>query len=216
MTTPTEPAPPHAINLPHVALGLCLIALGVALLLHQAGMVEIERILRYWPVALVLIGAAMLWPALRGGTAAEQSAPLGAIFWIIVFGLAISYVAERRPRVGDQPGTVHAFAIMSRDDRLASGVFRGGSITAVLGRNRLDLRQASLASGEVAEIDVFTLFGAADINVPPGWQVSTETTTVAGGVSDDRPDREAVAGTTAGPRLVVHGAVFFGGLRIRP
>jgi hypothetical protein len=217
-------------NLPNVALGLCVIALGVALLLHQAGAVPLEQVLRYWPVALVVIGASMLWPALRGQTASNQGAPLAAIFWIVVLGMLFSYTFERRTTADVREDAVNVFAMMGRDERRVPAGFAGGRMTAVMGRADLDLRQAAVGPGQTVELDVFTLMGGGQIRVPAGWDVTIDTTTVAGGVKDQRPRRNAEENRKAGeaaadtsqlpasgpsPRLLVRGIVVFGGLNIR-
>jgi hypothetical protein len=50
----------------------------------------------------------------------------------------------------------------------------------------LDLRQAIIPPDQTAVVDVFALMGGAVIHVPLDWQVTIETTTIMGGVNDER------------------------------
>ena len=120
---------------------------------------------------------------------------------------------------------------MAPDRRMATdGAFSGGSIATVLGSAHLDLTRASLAPGESAVVDVFNALGGTEIRVPAHWQVEVRTTTVAGGLSDQRASRTnsldaADAGSsadapvalpaTAQPRLIIEGVVFMGGVSIK-
>jgi TM2 domain-containing membrane protein YozV len=45
---------------------IILIGLGVLLLLNTSGLVPIERIIRYWPVSLILLGVYMLYSRIEG------------------------------------------------------------------------------------------------------------------------------------------------------
>jgi hypothetical protein len=65
-------------------------------------------------------------------------------------------------------------------------------MTSVMGGTRLDLRQAAVAPGEEATVDVFGLMGAVEVIVPETWIVDVQTTAVMGGVRD----RRGVAGDT--------------------
>jgi hypothetical protein len=47
---------------------LILIGLGFLLLLNTLDLISMERVLRFWPVGLILIGAYMLFVRMRGGT----------------------------------------------------------------------------------------------------------------------------------------------------
>ncbi|MGB9605189.1 MAG: LiaI-LiaF-like domain-containing protein, partial [Bryobacteraceae bacterium] len=49
-----------------------LIALGVLFLLHNLDLLRIERLLRYWPVLLIVLGAYMLYCRLTGNSNQER------------------------------------------------------------------------------------------------------------------------------------------------
>src|SRR5690606_5596732 len=64
---------PPGINIVNAAVGACFIALGVLLLLEGNGVVQMEQIVRLWPIGLVVLGAAAVWQASRGGDAMPRS-----------------------------------------------------------------------------------------------------------------------------------------------
>jgi hypothetical protein len=103
-------------------------------------------------------------------------------------------------------------------------------VTTVLGGTHLDLTRASLAPGETAVVDVFTALGGTEIRIPAHWRVEIQTTTVAGGVADQRGRRgdsddgqDAATPPVPGapgpaveqPRIVIQGMVFMGGVTIK-
>ena len=104
-------------------------------------------------------------------------------------------------------------AVMSRHQQIsAAPVFRGAEVTTIVGRAELDLRTTTVAPGEEAVIEVFTMMGESMIRVPEGWQVDLGATRVMGGVRDRRTGARDVAGA---PRIVIRGFVMWGALVIR-
>jgi predicted membrane protein len=91
--------------------------------------------------------------------------------------------------------------------------FHGGDATAVFGAARFDLRNASMTVDE-ARIDVNVVFGEAEVRVPETWSVVNRAAVVFGGVNDKtihpKPDPNVKT-----PRLVITGAVIFGGITLR-
>ncbi len=238
-------------NAPHLALGICIVAIGVALTLERLHVLEAERILRLWPVGLILLGASVMaqafWPGAdtaADGRRRSSVAPL-LLLSIILFGFLIGPTLERRSfaRSGSQTSeTVTMFAVMGADKRISSATrFRGGEMTSFMGGNQLDLRQATIAPGEEAVIDVFAMMGGIELRVPDDWIVDVRAVPVMGGVEDQRrragrrrvdaehqpaeagdsdekpPETKATnADTTAAPRLVLRGFIMMGGLVIKP
>jgi hypothetical protein len=210
---------PERANFVNAAIGLCIITVGIVMLLHSLGVVDAFVWLRYWPLALVLIGAAVTVQAIRGGAGASQ-APIGAVLMVILLGLLASRVAARRPSgPGVSDGRVQVFAVMTGNR--ASGVagpFHGGDVTAVMGGAELDLRQATIEPGQEAVLDLFTVMGGTGLRIPDDWIVDSRALTIAGGVSDKRHHDEALPSSpdVAPPRLVLRGTVLMGGVNIRP
>ncbi len=145
------------------------------------------------------------------------------------------------------PGeTVSLLGVMSEDRRVSDArPFRGGDMTSVMGGCTLDLRQAMLAPGEEATIDVLTVMGGVVLRVPQAWTVDVRAVPIMGGVRDQRAGVEGRLGgrralsdgdvevnepgpaapvgveqappstNSRAPRLVLRGFVLMGGLVIR-
>lgn len=219
---------------PNVVVGAGVMLLGVVLLLDNAGMLEARALVRYWPVFLIFFGASVIAQAMRGETAAperEGDRPIvtpGTVVFIVAAILMVSYVQERRDRAGSGD-RVNVFALMSADDiTRPERPFRGGEVTTLMGRTRIDLRQAELAPGESAVLDVLNVMGRTHLQVPPGWTVDVQAVRAMGGVHDRRsPDArpsethlaaDAVERETPAPgpppRLIVRGFIMMGGLTV--
>lgn len=234
----------YATNL---ALGICIMVIGIALTLDKLRLLEAERILRFWPVGLILIGAGVVvqsfWPgAGQPGADGKGKAPATPLFVLVVIvaGFLIGPRLERRSSVlrSDARDTVSLFAVMGEDQRTSyATTFRGGEMTSVMGSSKLDLRQATLAPGEEAVVDVFAVMGGIELRVPDAWTVDVRAVPVMGGVRDqrlragdrrrveaERAPAEAGAPTAtppesntsaAAPRVVVRGFIMMGGLVIK-
>jgi hypothetical protein len=231
---------------PNLALGICITVIGIALTLDKLRILEAERILRFWPVGLILFGAGVVaqsfWPgAGQPGADGKRKASGTPLFVLVVIvaGFLIGPRLERRGSFlrSDARDTVSLFAVMSEDQRSSNATkFRGGEMTSFMGSNKLDLRQATLAPGEEAVIDVFAVMGGVELRVPDGWTVVVQVVPVMGGVRDQRMragDRRpleaervpAEAGgdakapeantSAAAPRVVVRGFIIMGGLVIK-
>jgi hypothetical protein len=228
----TERPPVNVVN---VAAGLCFVALGILLLLHRQGYMELRQILDLWPVALVVLGGALAWQATRGGdTRGNSGGAIAALVWLGLIGLLFGYTADRTRRAEAEvgPGRVAAVAIMGGQQQFdRTGPLESGLVTTVMGGARLDLRQMTIAPGEHAVLDIFTVFGGTEIHVPPEWHVETNMMTVMGGVSDERldwsdtgssqvpaqpadSDQPVQIASTERPKLVITGTIVMGGLKL--
>jgi hypothetical protein len=204
----------------NLAFGICLILLGTVLVLDRLQMLDAREILsRYWPVALMLFGAALVMQSFQrpGATPAAAEQPIGLggiIIWTIVAVVVWNGFTAHNERLSTGSNeTVSLFAVMSRHNQVASApVFRGGHMTAVMGRTDLDLRQTNVAAGEEPVLEVFTLMGGAMIRVPEGWIVDVQAAPIIGGVKDRRAGARDVAGS---PRIIIRGFIMMGGLEIR-
>jgi len=107
--------------------------------------------------------------------------------------------------------TVSAFALLGAVRRRSiTQDFRGGDLTAVMGGCELDLRGASIASGD-AVLETFAMWGGIEVRVPEDWTVVVQGMPILGGFEDKT---RHVAGD---PRkvLVVRGAAVMGGVEIK-
>lgn len=214
----------------HFAVGLCFVLLGGALLLDRLGLLPIDRTLQFWPIALVLFGAAMMVQAMRSrpeGAQGRTIAPIGALIWLLILGFLLTAGFRRTQsieRVGED-GSIRVIAIMGRDERAnLNEPFRRGRMTSVMGRAELDLRNATMQPGEQAVLHVAAVMGAVIVRVPEEWKVDLRVTPIMGGVKNARHRSidadvddaavEAVESPTAPPRLVVRGIAVMGGVEI--
>ena len=94
---------------------------------------------------------------------------------------------DREAAGAESDDTLNIFAVMAGVKRNSlSTRFRGGEVTAVMGGDQIDLRQATIAPGEEAVLDIFTVMGGCEIFVPPSWTVATPIVPVMGGIDDKR------------------------------
>jgi hypothetical protein len=174
-------------NSHHVAVGFCILALGILLVLDRLGIVGAEHTLRYWPVGLIIIGASVMLQAFRGEPTTRNSVPWGAIFWLFILGIVLSQVFERRASARDeQRGDTTIFAVLSGASRTPHGTFKQGDITTMMGGARLDLRSVDAKPGDRIVVDVFTLMGGAVIYIPNDWAVDVQAMSLMGGIDDQR------------------------------
>jgi predicted membrane protein len=166
--------------------GVIWIVVGTLLLLASIGMLRVNVWQLIWPLGLVSLGGYIVWQAVGGGArmaAADGSAEDR------VSGLAIMGGVVRQCNAQD---------------------FRGGDLTAVMGGCEVDLRRASIESGE-AVIEAFALWGGIDIRVPEDWTVVGKVVPVMGAFEDKtRPPADG-----GKKRLIVRGAVLMGGVEVK-
>lgn len=207
----------------NLAFGICLILLGTTLVLDRLQLVEARQVLRFWPVALVLVGAALVVqsfqrPDTTTGAKREDMALGTVIFWVLISvfvwnGFGSNGFSGLSTTRTDTANAVDIVAIMGRDHRVINAAeFRGGQMTSVMGRSELDLRTATIAPGQDVSIEVFMLMGGATIRVPEGWTIDVNTARIMGDVKDRRTGVRDSAGA---PRLIIRGFIMMGGMTIR-
>jgi predicted membrane protein len=139
-----------------IGWGLFWIFAGGIFLLDNLGYIS-WNVWDLWPVALVFVGANVLWGSLR---------------------------TRRRKQPSNNASEFEATAILGGvSRRVTSRDFRGGQATAVLGGCELDLREAAISSGP-AEIEVFAFWGGIEMRVPQEWDVQVKASAILGGIED--------------------------------
>ena len=221
---------------PQVLFGLIVIVVGVLFTLDNFNVIDADEYLQYWPAALVAVGAMKLWQGRtqgRGWLGGLVLVTLGGWmllerivyiridlrdFWPLFFVFLGGYLvwkglggARRAPPL-DSNAHMSGLAIMAGIARgNNSPAFAGADLTAIMGGCEIDLRQASIAAGAPAVIDVFAFWGGIDIRVPEDWTVITRVTPLLGGVEDQtRPSQAA-----SGKRVEVRGFAIMGGIVIK-
>jgi LiaF transmembrane domain len=223
---------------PQVVLGLLVVAFGLTLTAENMGFVRAGDVWRFWPLALVAIGAAKL---LQTGQRSGQVFGVVLIlvglsisadeFWairidisrywplaLVALGLLIVSRAWRGPQAGGgldarnttSDASLSEFAFWSAvKRRVSSPAFRRADLTAVMGGIELDLRPAGTGGAE-AVIDVFAMWGGIEIIVPPDWDVSNRIVPIMGGAEDKSSGTQ-----DSKHRLVLRGFVVMGGVEIK-
>jgi predicted membrane protein len=231
------------LSSPRVIVGICLALVGVVLMLDRIGLVDAEVAFRLWPAAIIIIGAASY---ARGPERAGRSngiilmvvgswlllSSLGVIrvsfwqlFWpMVLIGIGTALVMQTLqhkvdPSLPAGSDWVKIIAVLGGVNRVsASPRFRGGDIAAFMGGGRLDLRQATIAPGEEATVDILMLMGGFEIFVPANWVVATPAVPFMASVEDHRlpvvPTPGAAPQADA-PRLVLRGFLMMSGIHIR-
>ena len=168
---------------------LFLIALGVALFLHQQDILGSFKNL-IWPAIIIIFGLSIIINAFFGGRGKKNS----------------TFIPEI-PEDGSIPVFESSFGEVKPD--YSGRVFEGCSMDITFGSGTLDLRNA-IIDKEVT-ISVNTAFSGITITLPQGCRVDLQTSTSFGGVenkyiSSDAPDA---------PLVHIYAAVSFGGVDIK-
>jgi predicted membrane protein len=239
MTTPTSPSAPRRGPTAQVVFGLMIVIVGVLFTLDNLEVLDAREYLRFWPAGLVVIGLLKIDHARSAGHGWVSGLIfIGIGAWMLLNGvlyLTISvrdilplllvalgaylvwrgFGGQRRPArdaASDGQSSFSAFAVMGGVSRRSSSqAFVGADLTAVMGGCEIDLRQASIAPGREAAIEVFAFWGGIDIKVPDDWTVVTRVMPLMGGVEDKT---RAPQGAPL-KRLVVRGVVVMGGVTIK-
>ena len=236
MTTSTQPPAARRGPTAQVVFGLMIVILGVLFTLDNLEMIDAGDYLRYWPAGLVAIGLLKIYHALRDGHGWLSGAIfIGVGTWMLLNGILYfrinlrdllplalvvlggymvwrGFGGQQRERSSDGHSSFSALAIMGGVARRSSSqAFQGADLTAVMGGCEIDLRQASIAPGTEAVIDVFAFWGGIDIKVPEDWTVVMRAMPLMGGVEDKT---RAPQGTMT-KRLLIRGIVVMGGVTIK-
>jgi len=221
---------------PNFWLAVCFIALGLLFLLDNLNIIDIGSVFSFWPLIIIGIGVVKL----RGGRADRTSAfffiGVGVMFlltshdildwddvwqfWplaLIAIGLSIIFGRSQASMAGEEISAderVDLVAMFSGNHKIITNQnFRGGNVTALFGGVKLDLARAQLAKGE-NYLEIFAMFGGAEIYVPRDWKIILKGVPVFGGFEDGRSSvvsDEQVTDRT----LVIKGYVVFGGLELK-
>jgi hypothetical protein len=222
-----------------VVVGLLIVAAGVIFTLDNLGLISAPDYLRFWPVALVLIGALKVWQARldgHGWLSGLLLLGIGSYMLInqieyiridarVIFPAFLVYLGgylvwrgvaggSRPARPGDGLSRFSALAVMGGAARRStSQAFEGADLTSIMGGFDVDLRDASIAPNTEAVIDVFAFMGGVDLKVPEDWLVVNRVIPFMGGIDDKT--RTPIANAATPKRLVVRGFVIMGGVNIR-
>jgi predicted membrane protein len=215
-----------------VAFGLAVLSAGVLFWLDRLGHLEAADWIGWWPLVLIVIGAASLLE--RAWGSAVFLIATGTLFllpsvtaypispWrvfdllpLLVSAAGAGLLAQaiapaRKEFAGDRGRSVRMLALMSGNIRTnSSRSFLGGDAIAVMGGCEIDLRDAEI-DGDEAVIDILAFWGGIDIRIPPHWRVVRRVVPLLGAF-DDKTTRTA----GAAKRLVIRGTAIMGGVEVR-
>jgi predicted membrane protein len=210
-------------------VGVGLLGLGVTLTLDNMGLVDAGRILPWWPVLLVLLGAshvlqgrwfggsiwALVGAALLAGNldlVDFSLLDLWPLLLVLVGGnLLWGVVRGRRVADAETADTFSATAVLGGVTRkIVAREFAGGSATAFMGGCDIDLT-ACESAGPPADIHAFALWGGVEIRVPEDWEVRVEGTALLGAF-EDTTRRPADTGDR---KVLVRGMAIMGGVEVK-
>ncbi len=222
---------------PRLVIGLAIMTAGLVLALDSLGVLDSGAVLRFWPLVLIAVGvvkwtscpheasAAVVWIVAGLGFLLVSLGRMsfGGLWAMVLFfvGANIAWRALRPP-VPRAAGTGESFDMIAvlggaktgstPPDAGSGGArhFRGGRAMAVMGGCEIDLRHATLAEGQEAQVDVFVRWGGIEMRVPEEWQVVNHGSAFLGGFENKtRP--------LPGPprRLIVTGTAIMGGVEVK-
>jgi predicted membrane protein len=172
---------------------------GSLLLLNQLHFWNIQFSRMIWPALLIWFGVSMLMKRSRPDSFRRRDRSER-----FENGAHMGFEQSR-----DSSDYLHATAILGGFNRKSDSTqFRGGDLTAIMGGGKIDLRDAQMQNGE-AMIDVFTVMGGIEIQVPTDWIVEPRLTPILGGF-EDKTRRPIGTGKT----LAIQGTAIMGGVTV--
>ncbi len=217
---------------PRLVFGLLIIAAGTLLTLENMDVIRIRHLWDYWPVALILVGLAKAAGGKGTGRGVGLAiAVVGALLLLDNLDYIRFHLWDLWPVALILVGASMVMGVLARGRATAAGVslgqrvdgfaflghvergcnspdFKGGDLTAVMGNCEVDLRPASITSGE-AVIDTFAWWGNIELKVPADWTVVVHGTPLMGSY-EDHTVRPAVPTKT----LVIRGMVIMASVEI--
>lgn len=221
---------------PRLIMGSFILAVGVLWTLDNIDVLDADRLLEFWPAALILIGVVRLLDPMAAKAPSGVLIILGTAlllanldvidirFWdliplgVAMIGAKLIWDVVGRTRdastsipAGDTSETIHAFAMMAGLKRQSTThEFRGGDANAIMGGVELDLRDARMGDGEEAILDTFAFWGGIEIKVPENWRVVGRVLPLLGGFEDNTTHKN-----TTGPLLIVQGTAIMGAVEVK-
>jgi hypothetical protein len=195
--------------------------LGSWMLLNSVGVIHVGFWELLGPVLLIVIGWSIVSRTLHPDPpvsgvppSTPGSIPVGAVPPIPDAGQG-RLGRDPGPARSHEGGRISLVAVMGEAKRASSdNPFRGGEMTAVMGGCVLDLRQALLAPGEEARLNLVGLMAGHEIWVPQGWAVLNDVVPILGGTDDKRLPPLAPMPDNP-PRLRLRGIMIMGGVVIK-
>ncbi len=164
------------------------ILIGVALLLFVRDVISFDIILKLAvPVILVIIGVSLIFKDVLNGKTKEKIKEINK----------------------EQKGLEYVATFSGQDINFNDEKFTGAEASAIFGGVKLDLRKAIIEQDTV--INVCAIFGGVDILVPDNINIKTNSTSIFGGISDKRKNKDKKEAHT----IYINATCVFGGTDIK-
>jgi predicted membrane protein len=219
--------PTPAIAGGKLVAGIFFALLGVLMTLDNLDLFESWRVLRFWPVVLIVIGVMkmrdegdqmMAVIAIAAGALLLGRSfhlfhiriwDLWPLVLVVAGGTVVMHALGWRPALASGGPRRNIWAVLSGPRiRVDSQDYTGGRIVAFMGGCELDLTNADIESG-TAVIEAVAMWGGIEIRVPEGWEVVGEVVPIMGGVEIKTKAQRG------GRQLVVRGLALMGGMEIK-
>jgi predicted membrane protein len=207
--------------------GIVLVLLGLAFLLRNLHLLPLPPVFFSWKALLIVIGVVGISLGRREGLVPLL---IGALFifiydilglhyfsfrdlWplaLVLIGIAILMRHRSTRDIKSNSSEIDGMALFSGvEKQVTSDQFEGGKVTAIFGGIDIDLRSATLSSGNNV-IDMLTIFGGTEFRIPADWTVNMSQLTVLFGAFEDK---RHVVNTQTDPNKVLYikGLILFGG-----
>jgi predicted membrane protein len=223
-----------------LAIGLVIVALGMAHLANGLGIVSMHEPMRFfWPAVFIAIGVTVLiekknphsqyWA--YGWLAAGFIEFAYQVYWIpfgigklifpivlLVIGARLVQRAINAPDMaasadggGSPEAQTRIFALLSGSERRTfTQPLKGAEVIAIMSGVKLDLTNAVFDSDR-ATLNVTAVMGGIEIYAPSEWNIVSEVTPILGAYVDKRRP----TATPATKTLFIDGMVLMGGVEVK-
>ncbi|MGH9671792.1 MAG: LiaI-LiaF-like domain-containing protein [Bryobacteraceae bacterium] len=221
---------------PGVIAGLLVMAMGMALLLRNLGLVRRLDIEMVWSFLLLVGGVAnmlsgpwskrligLLVASLGSYWLLDEFGMVSYPFWriwpafLMALGAILLYRALSRRKGVEQATSatmLNEFVMFGGVGRkLNTQEFAGGQLFAACGGHEIDLTQAGFQD-QAVYVDANVIFGGIEIKIPAGWSASVEGIAIFGGYEDSTIQPKIEEGAAI-KRIVVRGFAVFGGVEVK-
>ena len=163
--------------------------IGIALLLACQDLLDFNLVWKLlFPAILVAIGVSIIFKDVIGGKVSKE----------------IKKLNEKKTGENEYCAT-----FSGQDVRFDGEQFKGVDLTAVFGGIKCDLRNAIIE--EDAVINTSSIFGGIDIYVPENVKVKVKSSSIFGGVSDEKKHCQNADAYT----IYINATCIFGGVEIK-
>lgn len=105
---------------------------------------------------------------------------------LVLVGIAILMRQRSSKNIQSNSSEIDGIAMFSGvEKQVTSDQFEGGKVTAIFGGIELDLRSATLSSKNNV-VDMLTLFGGTEFRIPADWTINMSQLTVLFGAFEDK------------------------------